>query len=203
MKLPNNPRAICSALDQFCLPAALIDRSADRFAGWNKSFGEMVGLSPEELSVVKVNDVVRAEAPRFEATECDGAPAPVHPGQCVLKNVFGGEPISAKMFEREDGPALLLIDSNFSVETSEDFLRGLLIGQADEKDRIRQRFHDDLAPRMMAVAFAAESLADKAADGQPQSPQELRNVADLISNLVMGVRSTLESRNCERAEGDH
>jgi hypothetical protein len=194
MKLPDNSRVICMALDQFCLPAALIERSADRFAGWNKSFSEMVGLSPEELSVVKVKDIVQAEVPRSEATECEEAPGPVHPGQCVLKNTFGGGPISAKMFEREDGHALLLVDSNFSVETSEDFIRGLLIGQTDEKDRIREKFHDDLAPRMMAVAFAAESLADKAAEGQLQSPQELKNVADLISTLVMGIRSTLENR---------
>jgi signal transduction histidine kinase len=201
MKLTDNTRAICSALDQFCLPAALIDRSADRFAGWNKSFSEMVNLSSEELSLAKVSDVVRAEAPRPEKTECESAPTPVHPGQCVLRKLSGGEPISAKMFEREDGPALLLVDSNFSVDTNEDFLRGLLVGQADEKDRIRQRFHDDLAPRMMAVAFAAQSLADKAADGQPQTPQDLRDVADLISNVVMGVRSSLESRNPERGEG--
>jgi hypothetical protein len=194
MKLPDNSRVICLALDQFCLPAALIERSADRFAGWNKSFSEMVGLSPEELSVVKVKDIVQAEIPRSEATACDAAPVPVHPGQCVLKNSFGGGPISAKMFEREDGHALLLVDSNFSVETSEDFLRGLLIGQTDENDRIRQKFHDDLAPRMIAVAFAAESLADKAAEGKLHSPQELRDVADLISDLVTGVHSTLQNR---------
>src|SRR6266436_5899472 len=63
-------------------------------------------------------------------------------------------PVAAKLFEREDGYSLLIIDGSNAEQSNEDFIRGLLLGKTEEQDRIRQKFHDDVAPRIMAAAFA-------------------------------------------------
>ena len=191
MKLPEDSRIICAGLDQFCLPAALFARSTDQFVGWNKSFMEAIGLSTEEMSVVPVKEVLRMETPTAEATDCETAPAPVHPEKCVLKAASAGPPITAKMFEREDGYTLLIIDADPAEQSNEDFIRGLLIGKTEEQDRMRQKFHDDVAPQIMAAAFATETLAEKVRQGAGQDPEELKRIADIITDLVGGIRVAL------------
>ena len=194
MRLPEDSRVICAGLDQFCLPAALIARSTDRFVGWNKSFMEAMGLSIEEISIVPVTEVLQMETPTAEPSDCETAPAPVHPEKCVLKAMSEGPPVTAKMFEREDGYSLLIIDANGAEQSNEDFIRGLLIGKTEEQDRIRQKFHDDVAPQIMAAAFATEVLAERVRQGANQDPEELKRIADLISDLVGGIRNSLGNR---------
>ena len=194
MRLPEDSRVICAGLDQFCLPAALIARSTDRFVGWNKSFMEAMGLSIEEISIVPVTEILRMETPTAEPSDCETAPAPVHPEKCVLKAMSEGRPVTAKMFEREDGYSLLIIDANGAEQSNEDFIRGLLIGKTEEQDRIRQKFHDDVAPQIMAAAFATEVLAERVRQGANQDPEELKRIADLISDLVGGIRNSLGNR---------
>jgi len=173
------------------LPSALFERSSNRFIGWNKSFIEAIALSPDELSAIPVTEILRMEATTAEASECDAAPVPVHPEQCILKAASDTQPVTAKLFEREDGYSLLIIDATTSEQTNEGFIRGLLMGKTEEQDRIRQKFHDDLAPQIMAAAFATETLAERAKQGAPQDPEELKRIADLITNLVGGIRSAL------------
>src|SRR5260370_9443684 len=103
MKLPEDSRVICAGLDQFCLASALVARTANHFVGWNKSFMTAVGLSADELAAVPVTEVLRMETPTAEATECETAPAPVHPEQCILKATSDAAPGAAKLFERNDG----------------------------------------------------------------------------------------------------
>ena len=194
MRLPDDSRLICAGLDQFCLPSALFNRSDDRFIGWNKSFAEAVGLSTEELGVISVTEILRMETPTAEASECDASPAPVHPEQCILKATADSQRITAKLFEREDGYSLLIIDATSAEQTNEEFIRGLLTGKTEEQDRMRQKFHDDLAPQIMAAAFATESLAEQAKKGAPQDPEELKRIADLITTLVGSIRSALGNR---------
>lgn len=152
---------------------------------------EAIALSADELSAIPVTDILRMEAPTAEASECEASPAPVHPEQCILKASSDAEPIAAKLFEREDGYSLLIINGNSLDQTSEEFIRGLLMGKTEEQERMRQKFHDDLAPQIMAAAFATETLAERAKQGEPQDPEELKRIADLITNLVGGIRSAL------------
>lgn len=191
MKLPEDSRVICAGLDQFCLPAALFARTTGRFLGWNKSFMEAIGVSTEEMSMVPVTEVLRMETPTADATECETAPAAVHPENCILKAASDRPPITAKLFEREDGYSLVIVDGNATEQSHEDFIRGLLIGKAEEQERIREKFHQDVAPQIMAAAFATETLADKVRQGASQDPEEVKRIADLITDLVGGIRVVL------------
>jgi signal transduction histidine kinase len=194
MKLPDDSRTICAGLDQFCLPSALFARTTDRFVGWNKSFMEATGLSTDEISVVPVSEILRMETPTAETNECEAGAAPVHPEKCILKAASDDQPITAKLFEREDGYSLLIVDGNAADQSNEDFIRGLLIGKTEEQDRIRQKFHDDVAPQIMAAAFATEVLAERVRQGANQDAEELKRIADLISDLVGGIRNSLGNR---------
>jgi hypothetical protein len=200
MKLPEDSRIICAGLDQFCLPSALFARTTDRFVGWNKSFMEATGLSPDEVKVVPVSEVLRMETPTAEANECETSPAPVHPEKCILKAASEGQPVTAKLFEREDGYSLLIVDGHSAEQSNEDFIRGLLVGKTEEQERIRQKFHDDVAPQIMAAAFATEVLAEKVRQGAEQDPEELKRIAELISDLVGGIRVAL-GNNAHSGEG--
>jgi hypothetical protein len=188
MKLPEDSRIICAGLDQFCLPSALFAVRTNHFVGWNKSFMTAVGLSADELAAVPVTEVLRMEAPTAEATECETAPAPVHSEQCILKATSDAPSVAAKLFKREDGYSLLIIDGGTTEQSNDDFIRGLLIGKTEEQDRIRQKFHDDVAPQIMAAAFATETLAERVRQGASQDPEELKRIADIIADLVSGIR---------------
>jgi hypothetical protein len=190
MRLPQDSRIICAGLDQFCLPSALFARTTDRFVGWNESFIEATGLSSDEIRVVPVSEVLRLETQTAESTECETAPAPVHPEKCILKAASEGA-VTAKLFEREDGYSLLIVDGNSAEQSNEVFIRGLLVGKTEEQERIRQKFHDDVAPQIMAAAFATEVLAERVRQGASQDPDELKRIADLISDLVGGIRAAL------------
>jgi hypothetical protein len=191
MKLPEDSRIICAGLDQFCLPSALFTRTNNRFVGWNKSFLDALNVSADELAVVPVSEVLRMETQTAKTDNCETSPAPVHPEQGILKASSNSLPIAAKLFEREDGYSLLIIDPNSTAQTNEDFIRGLLAGKTEEQDRIRQKFHDDVAPQIMAAAFATETLAERVRQGADQDPEELKRIADLITNLVDGIRVAL------------
>jgi Histidine kinase len=191
MKLPEDSRIICAGLDQFCLPSALFARSTDRFVGWNKSFTEATEISADEMRVVPVSEILRMETPTADASECEAAPAPVHPEKCILKATSDDQPITAKLFEREDGYSLVILDGTAAEQSNEDFIRGLITGKTEEQDRIRQKFHDDVAPQIMAAAFATETLAERVRQGADQDPEELKRIADLISDLVGGIRIVL------------
>jgi PAS domain-containing protein len=191
MKLPEDSRVICAGLDQFCLPSALFARNTGRFVGWNKSFTEALGLSADEISVVSVSEILRMETPIAQATDCEAAPTPVHPEKCVLKAMSHDAPITARLFEREDGYSLLIVDGNPTEQSNEEFISGLLVGKAEEQDRIRQKFHDDVAPQIMAAAFATETLAERVRQGESQDPEDLKRIADLITSLVGGIRVAL------------
>ena len=193
MKIPEDSRLICAGLDQFCLPAALFGRNTDRFVGWNKSFMDAIGVSTDEMGMIPVSEVLRMETPTAEPSDCEAAPAPVHPEKCILKAASDGPPITAKLFEREDGYSLLIVEANSAEQSQEDFVRGLLIGKTEEQERIRQKFHDDLAPQIMAAAFATETLAERARQGAGQDPEELKRIADLITDLVGGIRVALSN----------
>jgi hypothetical protein len=197
MKLPEDSRVICTGLDQFCLPTALFARTTDRFVGWNKSFMTATGLSADELTAVPVTEVLRMATPAAEVTECETAPAPVHPEQCILKTTSDAPSISAKLFEREDGYSLLIIDGGTTEQSNDDFIRGLLMGRTEEQDRIRQKFHDDVAPQIMAAAFATETLAERVRQGADQDPEELKRIADIIADLVSGIRLAVGNRASE------
>ncbi len=147
-----------------------------------------VGLSADELAAVPVTEVLRMETPTAEATECETAPAPVHPEQCILKATSDAPAVAAKLFKREDGYSLLIIDGGTTEQSSDDFIRGLLVGKTEEQDRIRQKFHDDVAPQIMAAAFATEALAEKVRQGANEDPEELKRIADIITDLVSGIR---------------
>jgi PAS domain-containing protein len=191
MKLPEDSRVICAGLDQFCLPSALFARTTDRFVGWNKSFMEATGISAEEMRVVPVSEIVRMETPAAETNECETAPAPVHPEKCILKATPDGQPATAKLFEREDGYSLLIVEGSTAEQGNEDFIRGLITGKTEEQDRIRQTFHDDVTPQIMAAAFATETLAERVRQGADQDPDELKRIADIITDLVGGIREAL------------
>lgn len=191
MKLPEDSRIICAGLDQFCLPSALFARTSDRFVGWNKSFVEATGLSADEIGVVPVSEILRLETPTAESNECETSPAPVHPEKCILKAASEDQPVTAKLFEREDGYSLLIVDGNTAEQSNEDFIRGLLVGKTEEQERIRQKFHDDVAPQIMAAAFATEVLAERVRQGASQNTDELKRIADLITDLVGGIRVAL------------
>jgi hypothetical protein len=188
MKLPEDSRIICAGLDQFCLPSALFAFNTNHFVGWNKSFMSALGLSADELAVIPVNEVLRMETPTAEATECETAPAAVLPEQCILKATSDAPPVAAKLFKREDGYSLLIVDAGATEQGSDDFIRGLLVGKTEEQDRIRQKFHDDVAPQIMAAAFATETLAERVRQGVSQDPEEVKRIADIIADLVSGIR---------------
>src|ERR1700757_2882377 len=118
MKLPEDSLIICAGLDQFCLPSALFARTTNRFVGWNKSFIEATEISADEMRVVPVSEVLRMETETAETSKCETSPTPVHPEKCILKATSDGRAITAKLFEREDGYSLVILDGSAAEQSN-------------------------------------------------------------------------------------
>lgn len=69
--------------------------------------------------------------------------------------------------------------------------RELLTAQVDERKRISQLLHDDIALVMAAAKIGLDTEAMRADDGQPVTAERLRNLAQMLERTLAETRSLL------------
>ena len=74
-----------------------------------------------------------------------------------------------------------------------EFEQGRILGHAQEQQRLEVYFHDRLAPDLMALVFAIESIrAQLEAENHPAEPK-LREVRDRLSEMLAPIREAILS----------
>jgi hypothetical protein len=157
MDLENDPKVICSALDQFCVPAAVIDFGNDRFLTYNQTFREAADPAGEFLSTARPKALLTLSDPAVPlATPPSTGSAQLQ--VCTLQTAPGEKPRTGQCFLRKDSLLLLVLDTPEEEGGQKEYVTGKLLGRQMERARVKQIFHDTVSPEILAAAFAAETL---------------------------------------------
>jgi hypothetical protein len=195
MPVPTDLRLMCSALEQFHLPAALGSLGDNRLTIWNESFRKMAELSEEELAEVNLTSLIAMdESYRGSLVQGGDSEKDVRFVPCVLKKFGSTPPLPGSALRRDDG--LLLVILNFPVGdlVFQDLIRGRLIGREEEKNHTRQFLHDILSSRLLVASFAAHEVYQKLVASGTEGREELRMVTKLLGEVINAITDGFEER---------
>ena len=176
---------VCTLLDQFCLPAALGRFDNDCFVAWNGSFREETALSDSELKAAKLSRLVALEGEENNPErECDASPTPVNYVPCVLKQADSEHKVTGRVLRRRDGYFLIVLNEPFAEPGTGEFVRGRLLGQQEERERLWGLLHDSLNPHLIAAVFAAQSAKEKLESKGLAEAADLSNITKLLDSVI-------------------
>ncbi|MBV8899541.1 MAG: hypothetical protein JOY92_05445 [Verrucomicrobia bacterium] len=178
-------RAICTALGQFRIPAAVVDKSRDRFVTWNTGFEKTLGATASQIERFRPGEIVRPVvlAEEGEATSCH------HPCELVHPAIEPG--VTGQSFRKDEHNALLILNT-FAVDRETDgFVRGMLVGQQTTHDHLKQTFHDTVSQQVMAAIFAVEMLRGKLEGDAVANSKEVTAISTLLQSLFTDIQTAL------------
>jgi hypothetical protein len=185
MQVTPEARAVCTALDQFRIPAAVIDESCDRFVSWNKGFQKAVGLTASQLKEFRPLELLRP-VPLDDDVNAASWHSP-----CQLVHPDLPPDLTGQSF-RKDGQNMLLILNTFAVDhRTDDFVRGVLVGQQTTHDHVKQTFHDTVSQQVMAATFAVEMLRGKLEGDAVANSKEVTAISSLLQSLFTDIQTAL------------
>ncbi len=190
MDVENDSKVICSALDQFCIPAALVDQAANCFLAYNQSFLDAVDPEGRLLNTKLPNDLITLLG--ADATEdINAAVRPSRSQACRVETIDPGKVRTGQCFRRDDNQILLLLDTPDEEDGQKEHATGKLIGRQMEKARVRRLFHDAISPEILGAAFAAEALTCRLdATGNTQAT-EVKALSQYLSELIASLHSAI------------
>ena len=195
MPLPTDMQTLCSALEDFHLPAALGSLRESRLVNWNRSFREMAELSEMELTQVNLNSLIALDEIYEGSLLQDGdSEKAVRFVPCALKKFGTSKLMPGSALRRADG--LLLVILNFPPDGSvhQDFNRGRLMGREEEKNRTRQFLHDILSSKLIVASFATHEVYQKLAATGAEGSGELAVVTKLLREVIDAITEGFEEK---------
>lgn len=178
-------RAVCTALGQFRIPAAVVDESRDRFVTWNKSFETTLGIAASQLEQFRPNEIVR---PVPLAEDADAASFH-HPCQLIHSAIAPG--VTGQSFRKDEQYALLILNTFAMDREADGFVRGVLVGQQTTHDHLKQTFHDTVSQQVMAAIFAVEMLRGKLEGDAVANSKEVTAISTLLQSLFTDIQTAL------------
>ena len=186
MQPPIETRAMCTALDQYRIPAAVVDEVHDRFTTWNRSFENALALSSGEIAQVRPSEAVERLA-----SLGDGAGTRASPVACQLSHPQIPQGTTGQSFRKDERTYLLILDT-WAVDREVDaFVRGVLVGQETTHDHLKQTFHDTVSQQVMAAIFAVEMLRGRLEGHAVANSEELSAISKLLQSLFTDIQDAL------------
>jgi hypothetical protein len=176
---------MCTALDQFRIPAAVVDEDHDRFATWNRSFEKTLAVMRAELEKLHPSQALQ---PLPLAT---GVSAPASHTPCQLSHPSIPSGATGRCFRKDEHTSLLILDSFAMDRDTDDFVRGVLVGQQTTHDHLKQTFHDTVSQQVIAATFAVEMLRGKLEGDAVANSEEVAAISKLLQSLFTDLQSAL------------
>jgi uncharacterized protein YmfQ (DUF2313 family) len=180
--------ALCSELDKFCIPAALIEQSTHRLLLANDSFRETMdpngSLDWETLS----RDRISIE-PAADSGETEGQMG----CRCTCRVTKSALSRQGQSFPDADGLLLVLLASWEESQGRDEYETGRVIGRQMERQRVRQLFHRSISPDILAAAFAAEALVHQAGKADARRAEQVQTLSHRLAELLAKLQSALEA----------
>ena len=178
---PTDLQTICSALEQFSLPAALCSIEDDKLVVWNQLFQKASGLSEDELAQAGLSSLILLdETYSGLVLENDHREHVVRFVPCVLKNNW----LSGRALRRSDGMLLALLGLPVGDVAFEGFIHGHLIGREEERNRTRQLLHDVLSSKLLVASFMAHEIYQNLSAAGSEESKELAKVTKLLQEVI-------------------
>jgi hypothetical protein len=176
---------LCSDLERFKLPSALGDLKTDAFAFWNASFCERMGLTPEELTQVKLSAFMRYDEQHADLTQGKAhADCQFKSFPCAIKRPANDGILPASAVKNDAGLLLLLVDSPAHDLKFEGYIQGRIVGREEEANRMRKFFHDLLSSKILVASFLAHSIHERLARRQAPEINDLHKVTALLDEVI-------------------
>jgi len=175
-------------LEESALPRAVADLAERQFLAWNRAFLERTGYSEEELRALRPAQVfIQSEQPSFP-DEAAGDPS-ANFYAIAVRTTKDEAALPGRLMQSKHNLGYLTLDE-LRPELPAKFEQGRLVGKEQERVRITQIFHEELAPSLMVVVFHLEVLELKLeAAGSPhvrraiQAAQSLAETVDRIREV--------------------
>jgi PAS domain-containing protein len=177
-------------LEEFALPRAVADLAEQRFLAWNRAFLERTGYSEEELRALRPGQVfIQSEQPSFPGEAAGDPRANFY--AIAVRTTKNEAALPGHLMKSKHNLGYLMLEE-LNPELPAKFEQGRLVGKEQERVRITQIFHEELAPSLMAVVFNLELLELKLeAAGSPHLRQAIQ-VAQLLSETTEKITETLK-----------
>jgi hypothetical protein len=167
------------------LPSALGQLTDDVLIMWNVSFRERIGLTDEELALVKLSGLLHLdESYAGLAMENNDSQHFVRFVPCVLKHPITDEVVPGRALRRQDGMLLLLLELPARDVMFQEFIRGRLVGLAEERNRTRKFFHDLVSSQILGASFAAHAAQDQFTKNGAGQSRELARVIAALDEVI-------------------
>jgi hypothetical protein len=157
---------LCTVLNHFALPRAIVNFENHAFVGWNPKFLECTGCSDEELGAIKFENVLtlgESWSPVSGEEENTG----VEYISCLTKHSSGENPSRGFVVKNRGRIGYVMLGSFGS---SAEFEQGKTVGREEERNRIAKDFHDEVSSSMLAALFLVEAAKTELEDaGLPQA----------------------------------
>ena len=161
------------------------DLTTDVFAFSNQSFCEKMGVSPEELSQVKLSGLIRFDEKPDDLVE--GKIDDDHRSgslPCAIKRAANDDILPACAIKHENGLLLLLLDSPAHDPKFEGYVHGRIVGREEEVNRMRKFFHDLLSSKILVATFLAHSVHDRLSRRAAPELEDLHKVTALLDQVI-------------------
>ena len=182
---PTDLWAICSALEHFSLPAALGNPKDNALVFWNQAFQRRAGFSEIELAQARLTSLILLDESYSALVLQDHNPEHVvRFVPCVLKKPLTNEWVPGRALKRKDGILLAMLDLPVGDVALEGFIHGHLMGREEERDRIRQFFHDILSSKILVASFVAHEIYQSLAAKGAEETEDLARVKKLLQEAI-------------------
>jgi signal transduction histidine kinase len=169
---------LCRAMDKFGLPLAIGKRAGDQFLFANESFLRVVGLQANEISLVRLSEVVKFD---LGLLKVERRQTPVR-----IRAIEGKVTARGHASFSSDGLVYLMIPPY--LESNPDLESGMPDGQEIERQRLSDYIHHRLGPEVMAVTFSIESLRTRLEQEKHPAEAELKQIEDRLSDVFQSFR---------------
>src|SRR3984893_19377753 len=156
MPEPTDLRTICSALEHFSFPAALISKNDNTFVVWDQTFQRRTGLSDVELSQARFSSLIFLDE-SYSGLVLENHD-PEHVVQfvpCVLKKPLLNEWVPGRALRRSDGMLVAMLNLPVGDVDFRVLIHGHLIGREEARKRTREFFHNILSSKILVTSFIA------------------------------------------------
>jgi hypothetical protein len=169
---------LCRAMDKFELPLAIGKRAGDQFLFANESFLRVVGLQANEISLVRLSEIVKFD---LSLLKVGRRQTPIRIRAIEGKVTTGGHATFGS-----DGLVYVMIPT--CLDSNPDLESGIPDGQEIERQRLSDYIHHRLGPEIMAVTFSMESLRTRLEQEKHPAEAELKEIEDRLSNVFQSFR---------------
>ena len=165
------------------------------FVAWNPRFLEQTGFSEDEMKSSKPEELLTFGESWFPLSG-QGEGQTVEYIPCAVKRPFGAGPAPGFVVRAHGKIGYLMLDV-FNSPTAQ-FEQGLNVGREEERSRIAQAFHDEVAFPIIAALFLIEGAKAELLDtGSPQA-EPVAKAAKILAETTEKIADVLEDQTGDR-----